>query len=72
MKLIHAKFNSKCAETGRIIKQGDVILYDYSTKKCYCEHSQTFVDYNKEDSAAGMIQANEDAYFDNFCYNNNI
>ena len=72
MKLINAKFNSKCSETGRNIKKGDFMLYDYSAKKCYCEHSQTFVDHNKDDGTPGLIQANEDSYFDNFCYNNNI
>lgn len=74
MKKITAKFNSTCAETGARIKKGDSMYYDYSTKKCYSLNSQTAKDYeaNDVDSAAGMITANEDAYFDNFCQNNNL
>ena len=30
-----AKFNSKCAATGTLIKKGDVIIYDPKTKKAY-------------------------------------
>ena len=72
MKKITAKFNSTCAETGRRINKGEEMLYDYSSKKCYSKLSNTFNDYGVDVNTRDMIQANEDAYFDNFCYSNNI
>jgi hypothetical protein len=33
MRVITAKFDSKCAETGRPIKKGDACVYDPQTKK---------------------------------------
>ena len=63
-KLITAKFTSRCAETGNQIKKGEKMVYDTDTKKCYSIE----VDKN----AADMVQANEEAYFDNFCYMNNL
>ena len=69
MKKIRAKFNSKCAETGKSIRKGDEMFYDYATKKAY--HIST----NKGDKISdegAMCIANEEAYFDNFCYDNNI
>lgn len=66
-----AKFTSKCAETGKIIRKGDTILYDKANKKAYCKDSSI---YNKpaDQGLANYVQANEDAYFDNFCQNNGI
>lgn len=77
MKKITARFNSKCAETGATIRKGDFMFYDYSAKKCYCMNSVTVTNLLKfeqsvSDNVAGMIQANEEAYFDNFCAYNNI
>lgn len=75
MKKITARFNSTCAETGAKIKKGSQMLYDYSTKKCYCEHSQKYKNFEGggyPDQAGAMAQANEEAYFDNFCLYNNI
>lgn len=66
-RIITAKFSSSCAETGNKIKKGDTILYNPDLKKAYCKTSQLF-----QDPASGTIQANEEAYFDNFCMNNNI
>jgi hypothetical protein len=63
-KLITAKFSSRCAETGNQIKKGEKMFFDTDTKKCY----SVGVDQN----AVGMVQANENAYFDNFCYMNNL
>ena len=66
-----AKFNSICAASGRRIKKGDRMYYDSMNKKCYhIDHKPT-----NEDSDFGLaqtIQANEEAYFDNFCLANNI
>jgi hypothetical protein len=75
MKTITAKFNSRCAETGYPIKKGDKIVYCYQTRKAYCLQSPIAKDFLYKESidpAAGMIQANEDAYFDNFCQMNGI
>jgi len=71
MKQITAKFKSTCADTGKIIKKGDTMLYDYSTKKCYSMDSKQAKN-NEADQIGLHIQANEDAYFDNFCQQNNI
>ena len=72
MKIIIAKFNSNCAETGAKINKGEKMLYNYDTKKCYCIASNNYKEYNTVDNALGMIEENENTYFDNFCYNNNF
>lgn len=74
VRIIAAKFSSKCAETGKKIKKGDKILYNYDTKKAYSMESgaaQKLVGPADPDLAK-FVQANEDAYFDNFCQRNNI
>ena len=71
MKKITAKFNSQCAETGTRIKKGDSMFYDYSNKKCYSVNSQKAKSI-ETDNDSNFIQAQEDAFFDNFCHNNNI
>lgn len=35
MKKIVAKFTRKCAETGKQIRKGEEMYYDYYTDKCY-------------------------------------
>jgi hypothetical protein len=74
MKKIQARFNSQCAETGKRIKKGDTMYYDYSAKKCYCLESNKAKqqDTPANPDLAGFIQAEQDAYFDNFCQQNNI
>jgi len=74
MKKITAKFNSQCAETGKKIKRSEQMYYDYTAKKCYS------IDSNKakkseqpaDSDLANYVQAQEDAYFDNFCQQNGI
>lgn len=68
MKKITAKFNSKCAETDKPIKKGESMYYDYSSKKCYCLESNKVKDMDAEQDD----NAQEAAYFDNFCQQNNI
>lgn len=41
MKVISAKFNSTCADTGRPIRKGDVCVYDPIAKKVYASGSPT-------------------------------
>jgi hypothetical protein len=73
MKIINAKYKSTCAETGCKINKGERMLYDSETKKCYAIGSNKAIEFiNKPDPAEGMISANEEAYFDTFCQNNNI
>lgn len=77
MKIIYAKFNSLCAETGCKIKKGERMVYDYVNRKAYAIGSNKAVAFingtpDEPDGAAGMVQANENAFFDNFCQNNGI
>jgi hypothetical protein len=74
-KIIYAKFSSQCAETGQTIKKGDRMVYDTSSKKCYTIASKKAVEFMNspaDQDAADMVQANEYAYFDTFCQNNNL
>jgi len=61
MRKITAKFSSKCHSTGQTIKKGETIWYDPSTKKVYKEGNQPEINQD-----AIHVQANEDAYFDNW------
>lgn len=76
MKKITAKFSSKCAETGARIRKGETMYYDYSVRKCYAMSSETAKkaeqssEANREaDSTRSYIDAQENAYFDNFSRN---
>ncbi len=40
-KVITAKFDSTCAETGRSIRKGDACVYDDQTKRVYASGSKT-------------------------------
>ena len=77
-KIIKALYKSKCAETGKNIKKGEGMLYDYLTKLCYCIDSKTYQDFenenvdNESSVSSGMDGAEQEARFDNFCYLNNI
>lgn len=69
MKQITAKFASNCAETGKRLKKGDVIYYDQATKKAYHPSAKILLDLNREEentSDGDSIQAEQDAFFDNF------
>ena len=68
-RFITARFKSNCAETGKTIKQGDSIFYD---GKAYCVDSKAYMDRKEANQTFAHIKANEDAYYDNFCIQNNI
>jgi len=71
MKYITAKFTSLCPRTGMTIRKGSPCLYDTNTRKAY--HPTAKDSLTKDvDDLAGFIKAQEDAYFDNFCQQNNI
>lgn len=73
MRKITAKFNSTCAETGKPIKKGQSCLYDPTDRKVYSLDSQMAKAEKEHNSHDGqLVQAQEDAYFDNFCQSNGI
>jgi hypothetical protein len=78
LKMINAKFRSKCSETGKTIYKGDICFYDYQYKQVFHPSAdiviirQSQADQKEADSTRQTIQAQEDAYFDNFCQQNNI
>jgi hypothetical protein len=64
MKLLTAKFNSKCNKTGQQIKKGEFMYYDYRERKVY---SKKYIDeLNEAYSTKQFIEAQENAYFDKF------
>ena len=72
MNFINAKFKSKCAETGATIAKGENCLYDRVNKKVYCRSSKKFQAEQETEKTSSFIEAQENAYFDNFCQTNNI
>ena len=72
MNFINAKFKSKCAETGRAIEKGENCLYDRVNKKVYCRSSKKYKEHQETENTSSFIEAQEDAYFDNCCFTNNI
>jgi hypothetical protein len=69
LKIITAKFSSKCHASGKRLKKGDTIVYDVSSKLVYHPNhspSQMVTDDGR------YIREQEEAYFDNFCQANNI
>jgi hypothetical protein len=65
MKQIFAKFNSKCAETGKTLRKGDLIFYDYSTRKAYHVDSEAVRNDKETNDTKNYINAQEEAYWDN-------
>jgi hypothetical protein len=68
-RFITARFKSACAETGKIIKKGENIYFD---GKAYGENSKLYKDRKQAGQTFAHVMANENAYFDNFCLQNNI
>ena len=66
MKKIIAKFKSNCHETGKVISKGEVMLYNYDTRKCYCMTSKKAEDYHEVQSIKSYCDAQENAYFEQF------
>jgi hypothetical protein len=67
MRLIKAKFHSRCAETGRPLIKGDEIYFDTTTRKAYHKDAP-FVKRELEHERRNLsdyIQAQEDAYLNN-------
>lgn len=72
MNFINAKFKSKCAETGAAIAKGENCLYDRASKKVYCRSSKKYQGQQVADGTSSYIEAQENAYYDNFCLANSI
>lgn len=72
IKFISARFSSRCAETGNRISKDDSILYDTESKKAYCSKSKFYLDEAERRAVASYVEAQENAYFDNFCLANRI
>lgn len=70
--IMKAKFSSNCYETKKVINKGESIYYDKYLKKAFCSTSKKYEQENSNNQDALLVQANEDAYFDNFCQQNNI
>lgn len=68
-KFMQSKFASNCAESGAKIKKGDSIYFDGNA---YSSSSNKYKENKELEQLAGYIQAQENAYFDNFCLKNNI
>ncbi len=71
-KFLKSKFKGVCNETGKPIAKGDVILFDTVTHNVYCSDSTKYKSEWECKQTAAYIQAQEDAYFDNFCIRNGI
>lgn len=48
-RIITAKYNSKCSETGQPVKKGDTVMWikERGMSAVYCEKSKTFKAYNE-------------------------
>lgn len=46
-RIIIAKFDSKCNETGKVIKKGQECIYYPLNKKVYCIDSKTAQDFRE-------------------------
>ena len=69
---ITAKFHSYCAETNKLIRKGHEMYFDRVERKCYILASNKVKRYLENQSLSNHIQAQENAYFDNFCSYNKI
>jgi hypothetical protein len=66
MKQINAKFKSKCFETGKVINKGELMLYDYDTRKCYSMASKKAEENNEAENIKSYCNAQENAYFERY------
>jgi hypothetical protein len=66
MKKINAKFKSNCHETGKVISKGELMLYNYDTRKCYCMTSKKAEDWEDARNVSNLVQAQEDAMYERY------
>ena len=72
MKKLIAKFDGYCAETNKHFRKGHEMYFDLTERKCYHVASNKVQNFLADQSLGNHIQAQENAYFDNFCSSNNI
>lgn len=67
MRLITAKFNSRCAQTGKALRRGDEIYFDTTTRKAYHKEAPYVAEQLEHErrNLSDYVQAQEDAYWDN-------
>jgi hypothetical protein len=68
-KEIEARFKTTCSKCKEVSTKGSMI-YWMKGSPVYCKACYEIM--NETTNEASYIQAQEDAYFDNFCHNNNI
>ena len=71
-KVINAKFNSTCAETGKKVTKGEQVWYAFNERKVYCSTSKRYAEEIDAQATAQFIMDEQNAYYDNFCQANNI
>lgn len=69
LKIIVARFSSKCHASGKRLHKGDTIVYDVVRKVAY---HPSHAPSQMETDDGRYVRAQEEAYFDNFCRANNI
>lgn len=62
MVKIYAKFNSKCSESGKVIKKGEQLLWDKSTKKVYSIDSKAYLEYQEHQARIAICDEDERVY----------
>ena len=73
MKLIKAKYNSRCADTTHPIKKGEYCYYDQINKKVYWYDCQRATDWREsKEKENDFVQDPGEIDSDNFCQQNNI
>ena len=72
-KFMNAKFDSDCMQTGKRIKKNDHVYY-VPGRGAFHRDSDIYMEHRKVNTSpeGDHVQANEEAYFDNFCRKNNI
>lgn len=49
-----SRFDNQCAETGKAISKGDIVLYERTEKVTYCSDASLWVSLSKDDSIYGV------------------
>jgi hypothetical protein len=70
-KFMEAKFAGTCKQTGASIQKGDHIFY-IPGRGSFHKDSTVYKDNKENSDTKHYIQAQEEAYFDNFALKNNI
>lgn len=69
-KFMRSKFQNYCTETAQKIFKGDPIYL--KNGRPYCQYSNEYKQAKETKDTTNLIEAEQSAYFDNFCLINNI